>query len=93
MKAVLAICSMPLKEVKLLILTRKIGESVQIGSNINVKIISVEGGQVRLGFDAPNSITIYRQEVASKIKQQNEMASESFGLDVLENISLKRKEL
>lgn len=75
----------------MLILTRKVGESVQIGTNITVKVVAVEGGQVRLGFDAPNTITIHREEVASKIKKQNEIASSSFDLDAIETFYIKQK--
>ena len=77
----------------MLILTRKAGESVQIGLNISVKVISIDGGQVRLGFEAPNNITIHREEVATKIKKQNEIASASFDLEALKPILIKRKEI
>jgi carbon storage regulator len=55
----------------LLILTRKVGESIVLGDTVKVKVISVEGGQVKLGFDAPNEISIFREEVIEKIKRLN----------------------
>lgn len=75
----------------MLILTRKVGESVQIGTNITVKVVAVEGGQVRLGFDAPSNVAIHREEVASKIKKQNEIASSSFDIEAIETFYIKQK--
>lgn len=61
----------------MLILTRKIGESIVLGDTVKVKVIAIEGGQVKLGFDAPNEITIFRDEVISKIKALNQEASKA----------------
>ena len=61
----------------MLILTRKVGESIVLGDTVKVKVISIEGGQVKLGFDAPNEISIFREEVVDKIKKLNQEASES----------------
>lgn len=51
----------------MLILTRKIGESIIIDDNIQVKIVDVQGGQVRIGIEAPSSIDIYREEIYNRI--------------------------
>ncbi len=59
----------------MLILTRKVGESIVLGDTVKVKIIAVEGSQVKLGFDAPNEISIFREEVVDKIKKLNHEAS------------------
>lgn len=50
----------------MLILTRRVGESLVIGDEISVKVLGVKGGQVRLGVDAPRDIAIHRQEVAER---------------------------
>jgi carbon storage regulator len=47
----------------MLILTRKIGETIRIGDNITVKVLALRGGQIRLGFTAPNDVRIFREEV------------------------------
>jgi carbon storage regulator len=47
----------------MLILTRKIGETIQIGDNVTVKVLALRGGQVSLGFTAPTEVRIFREEV------------------------------
>jgi len=59
----------------MLVLTRKLGESIVIGDNIKVKIISVAGTQVKIGIEAPPGITVHREEVFMKIKEENILAS------------------
>jgi carbon storage regulator len=46
----------------MLILTRKKGESIAIGDNIQVQVLNVKGGQVRIGIDAPRDVQINREE-------------------------------
>jgi len=58
----------------MLVLTRRKGESIQIGNDIRVKVISVEGDQIKIGIDAPRSVDIYRQEVYDAIQEQNNEA-------------------
>ncbi len=62
----------------MLILTRKIGESITIGQDINIKIVSIDQNQVKLGFDAPIDVPIFRDELITKVKNQNIEASSSF---------------
>ena len=50
----------------MLILTRKLGESINIGENIQVKVLKVRGSQVQLGIAAPIEITVLRQEIVGK---------------------------
>ncbi|MFG6147993.1 carbon storage regulator CsrA [Halobacillus sp. B23F22_1] len=59
----------------MLVLNRKSGESVRIGDEISVKIVSVEGGQVKLGIEAPKHVDIHRQEVYVSIKEENAEAA------------------
>lgn len=47
----------------MLILTRKIGEMIRIGEDVTVRVLAVRGGQVSLGFTAPNDVRIFREEV------------------------------
>lgn len=51
----------------MLVLSRKVGESVCIGENIYVRVVSVEGGRVKLSFDCPLEIPIHREEVRQRI--------------------------
>ncbi len=55
----------------MLVLTRKSGESLMIGDTIEITIVSVRGGQVKLGIQAPSDVAIYRKELYEKIKQEN----------------------
>lgn len=75
----------------MLILTRKIGESVTIGNDIKVKIISVDQNQVKLGFEAPSDIPIFREELIAKVKNMNLEASSSFTDIALNGIKFIKK--
>jgi carbon storage regulator len=55
----------------MLILTRKSGETITIGENIEVKVLSIKGGQVRIGIDAPQSVSITREEVLLKRQEDS----------------------
>lgn len=73
----------------MLILTRKVGESITIGDgSITVSVMEVKGRQVRLGINAPADTPIHREEVFIKIKEANEQAaSADLGdLDSLSNL-------
>ncbi|ORU93584.1 MAG: carbon storage regulator [Cycloclasticus sp. symbiont of Poecilosclerida sp. N] len=54
----------------MLILTRKVGESLIIGDDISVVVLSIKGNQVRLGVDAPKSISVHREEIYNKIQDE-----------------------
>jgi len=51
----------------MLILTRKLGEAITIGDQVQIKVLSIKGGQVRLGIEAPESVRINREEVYQKM--------------------------
>lgn len=51
----------------MLILTRKPGETLIIGDDIKVSVLGVKGGQVRIGIEAPNDVSIHREEIYDKI--------------------------
>lgn len=56
----------------MLILTRKIGESLMIADNITVTVLGVKGTQVRIGVNAPKEITVHREEIYKKLKTEKE---------------------
>ena len=51
----------------MLILTRRVGESVKIGDEVTVTVLGVKGSQVRLGFAAPKNVTVHRQEIYARM--------------------------
>ena len=59
----------------MLVLARKTDESIVIGENIVVKVISIENGVVKLGIDAPKEIAIIRNELIEEITEHNKAAS------------------
>lgn len=61
----------------MLVLTRKLGESITIDDNIKIRVEKIRGKQVRLGIEAPKETRIYREEVYNAIKQQNEESSQT----------------
>ncbi|MBU0530077.1 MAG: carbon storage regulator CsrA [Candidatus Aenigmatarchaeota archaeon] len=58
----------------MLILTRKLGESITIGDDIKVSILGVRGRQVRLGIEAPSDVVIHREEIYVRIQRENRAA-------------------
>jgi len=61
----------------MLYLTRKIGESIIINDKIEVKVVEVKGGNVKLGFEFPKSATVLRKEVYDKVVEENRRAADS----------------
>ncbi|MHC4269178.1 MAG: carbon storage regulator CsrA [Planctomycetota bacterium] len=61
----------------MLILTRKLDESIIIGENIQISIVDISKINIKLGINAPKNIAIYREEVFLKIKEENKNASSS----------------
>lgn len=59
----------------MLVLARKLDESILIGDNIHIKVISIEKGVVKLGIDAPKNLSIVRRELLEDIKDSNIAAS------------------
>ena len=52
----------------MLILTRRVGESLTIGDNVTVTVLGVKGNQVRVGVDAPREVAVHRQEIYERIQ-------------------------
>lgn len=61
----------------MLVLTRKLGESIAIDDHIKIVVVQIKGKQVRLGIKAPKETKIHREEVYQAIQDQNEEASKS----------------
>lgn len=54
----------------MLILTRRVGETLNIGDGITVTVLNVKGNQVRIGVDAPKEVTVHREEIYEKLLQE-----------------------
>jgi carbon storage regulator len=61
----------------MLVLTRKLKESIMIGNDIEISVLSIEGDQVKLGINAPKNIDIHRQEIYLSIQQENSSATQA----------------
>ena len=67
-------------EIRMLILSRRPGESLIIGDNITINVLGIQGNQVRLGIEAPRDVTVHREEIYARIqaeKDQPDSESES----------------
>src|SRR4051794_23086902 len=58
--------------VPMLVLSRKVGEEIVIGDNIRLKVLSIRGNQIRLGFTAPKDVVIHREELTQQPRKADE---------------------
>ena len=81
----------------MLILSRKIGESLVIGDEIVITLLEQRGGQIRIGIEAPRTVKVYRQEIYQQIQNENLSAASSVknkdGQDLMKEVSDYYKKL
>jgi carbon storage regulator len=61
---------------KMLILTRRVGETLMIGDAVSVTVLGVKGNQVRIGINAPKDVAVHREEIYQRIKREHETPGE-----------------
>jgi carbon storage regulator len=66
----------------MLVLSRKKGQSIIIGDNIEITVVEIQGDTVRIGVNAPREVAIHRQEVFDQIAAENQQAQQSEGLQI-----------
>ena len=78
----------------MLILTRRVGETVMIGHDVTVTVLGVKGNQVRIGVNAPKSVAVHREEIYALIQEQNRAAAQSSPMnpDVLLSVWKEQKQ-
>lgn len=61
----------------MLILTRRVGETLMIGDSVSVTVLGVKGNQVRIGINAPKDVAVHREEIFQRIKREHETGGEA----------------
>jgi carbon storage regulator len=66
----------------MLVLTRKLNEVILIDDNVEIIVLGIEHGQVKIGINAPKHVKVFRKEIYNRIKEENKEAAKSSSLDV-----------
>jgi len=77
----------------LLILTRKLGESIAIGDDIKVSVLGIHGRQVRIGIEAPLDVIVHREEIYLKVQEENRNASKSIKDDLVNVVRMLKDKI
>ena len=75
----------------MLILTRRMGETLIIGDDVNMTVLGIKGNQVRLGINAPKDVSVHREEIYLRI--QHEKDDEDLGEDYVDELQEKEEAL
>ena len=63
----------------MLILTRRVGETVMIGDDVTITVLGVKGNQVRVGINAPKTVAVHREEIYERIKREQQTNGQTNG--------------
>jgi carbon storage regulator len=69
----------------MLILTRRVGETVMIGNEVTVTVLGVKGNQVRIGVNAPKDVAVHREEIYERIKREEDDAPPSSSTKIIDD--------
>jgi carbon storage regulator len=83
----------PERIIEMLVLARKVGQSIVIGESIELTVIEVRGEQVRIGIDAPRTISVHRKELLEQIRSENLQAAQQLKSDELPDVLKKIDDL
>ena len=70
----------------MLALSRKQGESIVIGNNIEITVLEAKGDQVKIGISAPKSVPVYRKEIYAQIQEENREAVANLDVECLKKL-------
>lgn len=76
----------------MLVLTRKVNECISIGDDIFIKVIGVEGAQVKLGIEAPRNVRVLRQEIYEKIRDENIRSARADAVSFVKAVGIFKKD-
>jgi carbon storage regulator len=75
----------------MLVLTRKLGENIRIGDNVKITVLEVRGTQVKLGIEAPPEVIVHREEIYTRIQEENRRAANASPVDIQDVARVLRK--